>query len=92
VSLAKKLNLKDGMSLRVFGKPKDVDLDDSAWLATQSSPSAWRDASRRPQRAGRPKPGSVRASPGARTTCARPLRSPRPPRKKGGNLGAAPSG
>lgn len=28
LSLAKKLNLKDGMSLRVFGKPKDVDFDD----------------------------------------------------------------
>jgi len=28
VSLAKKLNLKDGMSLRVFGKPKDVDFGD----------------------------------------------------------------
>jgi hypothetical protein len=28
MSLAKKLNLKDGMKLRVVGKPKDVDLDD----------------------------------------------------------------
>ncbi|WP_235217043.1 iron chaperone [Archangium violaceum] len=28
MSLAKKLNLKDGMKLRVLGKPRDVDLDD----------------------------------------------------------------
>jgi hypothetical protein len=28
MSLAKKLNLKDGMTLRVVGKPKAVDLDD----------------------------------------------------------------
>lgn len=28
MSLAKKLNLKDGMKLRVVGKPADVDLDD----------------------------------------------------------------
>jgi hypothetical protein len=28
VSLAKKLNLKDGAKLRVIGKPKDVDLGD----------------------------------------------------------------
>jgi hypothetical protein len=28
VSLAKKLNLKDGARLRVIGKPKDVDLGD----------------------------------------------------------------
>ncbi len=28
MSLAKKLNLKDGMSLRVLGKPKDVDFGD----------------------------------------------------------------
>ncbi|HET9959449.1 MAG TPA: hypothetical protein VFQ61_33390, partial [Polyangiaceae bacterium] len=50
-------------SLRLLSKPKDVDLDDSAWLETQSSPSAWRDASRRSERAGRPMPGSARASP-----------------------------
>jgi len=30
VSLAKKLNLKDGMKVRVVGKPKDVDLGDVA--------------------------------------------------------------
>lgn len=28
MSLAKKLNLKDGMKVRVIGKPADVDLDD----------------------------------------------------------------
>ena len=28
MSLAKKLNLKDGAKLRVIGKPKDVDLGD----------------------------------------------------------------
>jgi hypothetical protein len=28
MSLAKKLNLKNGMKLRVVGKPNDVDLDD----------------------------------------------------------------
>ena len=28
MSLAKKLNLKDGMTLRVLGKPKDVDFGD----------------------------------------------------------------
>ncbi len=28
MSLAKKLNLKDGMTLRALGKPKDVDLGD----------------------------------------------------------------
>jgi hypothetical protein len=28
VSLAKKLNLKDGMKVRVIGKPADIDLDD----------------------------------------------------------------
>ena len=30
MSLAKKLNLKDGMKVRVIGKPADVDLDDVA--------------------------------------------------------------
>ncbi|MDC0715117.1 hypothetical protein POL68_42105 [Stigmatella sp. ncwal1] len=28
MSLAKKLNLKDGMKVRVVGKPADIDLDD----------------------------------------------------------------
>ena len=28
MSLAKKLNLKEGMTVRVMGKPADVDLDD----------------------------------------------------------------
>ena len=37
MSLAKKLNLKGGMKLRVVGKPKDVDLDD---VETTSSAKA----------------------------------------------------
>ncbi len=37
VALAKKLNLKDGMKLRVLGKPAGVDLDD---VATSTSPKA----------------------------------------------------
>jgi hypothetical protein len=34
MSLAKKLNLKDGMKLRVIGKPAGVDLDDVVTTAT----------------------------------------------------------
>jgi len=37
MTLARKLNLKPGMKLRVFAKPRDVDLDD---LHTTSSKSA----------------------------------------------------
>ncbi|WP_238536556.1 hypothetical protein [Stigmatella aurantiaca] len=37
MSLAKKLNLKDGMKVRVVGKPADIDLDD---VAVTSSPQA----------------------------------------------------
>jgi hypothetical protein len=37
MSLAKKLNLKAGMKVRVLGKPRDVDLDD---VHTTSSKSA----------------------------------------------------
>lgn len=37
MSLAKKLNLKPGMKVRVLGKPRDVDLDD---VHTTSSKSA----------------------------------------------------
>lgn len=37
MTLAKRLNLKPGMKLRVFAKPRDVDLDD---LHTTSSKSA----------------------------------------------------
>lgn len=37
MSLAKKLNLKEGMKARVLGKPKGVDLDD---VATTSSVKA----------------------------------------------------
>jgi hypothetical protein len=37
MSLAKKLNLKEGMKLRVVGKPKEVDLDDVQTTPSQNA-------------------------------------------------------